>query len=179
MTKIPLGRKVGKVLGFSRAPRLTFRLELSIASVLQKGNPYHVPFEMRAIPQWVDTSERVVKLPLIIGRNKFALAVRSTLSIMAFAAGAVGPVTVVRENHFTTKLILADYSSSHASPLILPSHHEVATLHNRSTRPKPFSINLSVLNYNSDSPVRVTRLHCVFSIHLNWTRWGRRARDLQ
>lgn len=107
--KISMGQKIAKVLGFSRAPRLTFCLEISIASVLQRGSPYHIPFEMRAIPQLVDTSGCIANVPQIIAINKFALAVRSTTSIIAFATGAAAPVTVVREDHFVTKIILADY----------------------------------------------------------------------
>lgn len=105
-----MSRKIARVLGFSRAPRLTFRLEISVASVLQKGSPYHIPLELRAIPQWMDTSERIANFPQIIGINKFTLAIRSTSSFIAVATDAAGPVTTVRENHSMTKTILADYT---------------------------------------------------------------------
>jgi hypothetical protein len=104
-----MGRKLARVLGFTKAPRLAFRLEISIASVLQKGSPYHIPLELRAIPQWMDTSEWITNFPQIIGINEFTLAIRSTSSFMAIASDAAGPVTLVRENHLMTKIILADY----------------------------------------------------------------------
>ncbi|KAJ5957957.1 hypothetical protein N7501_000007 [Penicillium viridicatum] len=104
-----MGQKIARVLGFSRAPRLPFRLEISIASVLQKGSPYHIPLELRAIPQWMDTSEYVMNVPQIIDINEFTLSVRSTSSLIAIATDAVGAVTLVREDHLMTKIILADY----------------------------------------------------------------------
>lgn len=110
-TQPSMGQKVGKVLRLSKAPpRLTFVLEISVPSVLQRDSPYKIPFEMRAVPQWMDTSECIAKVRNSINVEKLNIAVRSTSSIMGIASGALGPVPVVREDHFTTKIVLADYS---------------------------------------------------------------------
>lgn len=110
-TKAFMGQRIGKMLGLSRAgPRLTFCLEISVPSVLQKGSPYQVPFEMRAVPQWTDTSDCIANFPQTIYIKGLTIAVRSTSSIMGIASGAVSPVPAVREDQFVTKIILADYT---------------------------------------------------------------------
>ncbi|KAJ5129979.1 uncharacterized protein N7515_006018 [Penicillium bovifimosum] len=109
--RISTRQQIAKLLGVSGAPRLTFCLETSIASVLQKGSPYPIPFEIRAMPQWADTNECIAGVPQTVNVNSFALAIRSTTSIIAFATGTVGAATVVREEHFKTKTILAEYST--------------------------------------------------------------------
>lgn len=107
-----IGHKVSKVLRVSKSPRLTFCLEISVPSVLQRDSPYQIPFEMRAVPQWMDTSDCIAKVRHTINIEKLTIAIRSTSSIMGIASGALGPVPVVREDHFTTKLVLADYIRS-------------------------------------------------------------------
>lgn len=105
-------QQIAKVLGVSGNPHLTFCLETSVASVLQKDSPYPIPFEIRAIPQWVDTSEFIANVPQTIGITSFALAIQSTSSSIAFATGTIGGGAVVRENHFKMKTILSEYSTS-------------------------------------------------------------------
>ncbi|KAJ5622734.1 hypothetical protein N7490_011339 [Penicillium lividum] len=142
-TKIPMRQKIACVLGFPTAPRLTFLLEICIASVVQKGSPYHIPFKLRAIPQWMDTSQCVANAPQIIDINEFTIAVRSMSSFIAFATDGVAAVTTVHEGHSMNRIVLADHKklnrtkqtngqvlrsescllrdhSSHHSPLILP-----------------------------------------------------------
>jgi hypothetical protein len=108
-TKPSIGYKVGNMLRLTKAPRLTFCLEVSVPSVLQTENPYQIPFEMRAVPQWMDTSECIAKVPHTISIEKITIAIRSTSSIMGIASSAVSPVPVVREDQFVTKIILAEY----------------------------------------------------------------------
>jgi hypothetical protein len=155
--KISTRQEIAEVLGISGAPRLTFCLETNIASVLQKGSPYPIPLEIRAIPQWTDTSECIANFPQTVSINCFALAIRSISSTIAFATGAVRPATVVREGHSKTRTILAEYStpkkttqrnnegiqcetqpeaspfdkhsSSSGSPLTLPIGHNSSPLH--------------------------------------------------
>jgi hypothetical protein len=109
-TQPSIGHKVSKVLRVSKSLRLTFCLEISVPSVLQRDNPYQIPFEMRAVPQWMDTSDCIAKVCHTIIIEKMTIAIRSTSSIMGIASGALGPVPVVREDHFTTKVVLADYA---------------------------------------------------------------------
>ncbi|KAL4801108.1 hypothetical protein BDV19DRAFT_7967 [Aspergillus venezuelensis] len=97
--------------GISSTPHLTFCLETSIASVLQSGSPYPIPFEIRAIPQWADTSKSIEGVPQIISINSFKLALHSTTSIIAFSTGAVGASESVREEHIKRKTILAEYAA--------------------------------------------------------------------
>jgi hypothetical protein len=110
--KISKRHQIANVLGVSGDPHLTFCLEISVASVLQKDSPYPIPFEIRAIPQWVDTSKCIANVPQTIGITSFALAIQSTSSSIAFATGMMGGVAVVRENHFKMKTILSEYSTS-------------------------------------------------------------------
>lgn len=109
-SKISIGHKVGKVLRPSKAPRLTFCLEISVPSVLQRDSPYPIPFEMRAIPHWIDTIDSIAKFRHTVNIEKLTVAIRSTSSIMGIASGALGPVPVVREDNFTKKTLLADYN---------------------------------------------------------------------
>ncbi|RAO67505.1 uncharacterized protein BHQ10_003517 [Talaromyces amestolkiae] len=108
--KLSMGHKVGKVLRPSKAPRLTFCLETSVPSVLQIDSPYQIPFELRAIPQWMETSECIAKIRHTINIEKLKVGIRSTSSITGIASGALGPVPVVREDTSTTKILLADYT---------------------------------------------------------------------
>ncbi|KAJ5768728.1 hypothetical protein N7520_003287 [Penicillium odoratum] len=108
-TKIPMRQKIACVLGFPTAPRLTFRLEICIASVVQKGSPYHIPIKLRAIPQWIDTSQCVANAPQIIDITEFTLAVRSTSSFIAYTTDAVAAVTIVHEDHSINRIVLADH----------------------------------------------------------------------
>lgn len=110
ISKVSVGSKVGRVLRPSKAPRLTFCLEISVPSVLQRDSPYQIPFEMRAIPQWLETSECIANVRYTINIEELKVAIRSTSSIMGIASGALGPVPVVREDNFTTKILLADYT---------------------------------------------------------------------
>jgi hypothetical protein len=107
--KVSPKKQIAKILGVSGAPHLTFCLETSIASVLQKGSPYSIPLEIRAIPQWSDTSMAIVDFLQNIRINSFVLAIRSTTSTIAFATGAIGAAEVVREDHFQRSTILAEY----------------------------------------------------------------------
>ncbi|KAL4947173.1 hypothetical protein BDW69DRAFT_178926 [Aspergillus filifer] len=111
-TKISTRQQIASVLGISNAPRLIFCLETSIASVLQMGSPYPIPFEIRAIPQRADTSKCIEDVPQTISINSFKLAIHSTSSMIAFATGAVGAAASVREDHIKRKTILVEYSSS-------------------------------------------------------------------
>lgn len=104
-----IGHKVSKMLRASKSPRLTFCLEISVPSVLQRDSPYQIPFEIRAVPQWMDSSDCIAKVRHTINIEKLTIVIRSTSSIMGIASGALGPVPVVREDHFPTKIILADY----------------------------------------------------------------------
>lgn len=108
-TRISVGQKLANVLGFSKAPRLAFRLEITVASVLQKDSPYNIPLEIRAVPEYMDTSEYIVNTLKVIDIDEFTLNLRSTSSIMAFPAGTVGGATLVHENHFVTKTVLGVY----------------------------------------------------------------------
>jgi hypothetical protein len=108
--KISTKQKIAKILGVSGAPRLTFCLETSIASVLQRDSPYPIPLEIRALSQWADTSESIVNVPQTIKIRSFVLAIRSITSTIALATGAIGPATVVREDHFKKATVLAEYS---------------------------------------------------------------------
>ncbi|OOQ87614.1 hypothetical protein PEBR_15826 [Penicillium brasilianum] len=110
--RISKRQQIAKVLGVSGNPHLTFCLEISVASVLQKDSPYPIPFEIRAIPQWADTSKCIANVAQDIGITSFALAIHSTSSSIAFANGMMGGGAVVRENHFKMKTILSEYSKS-------------------------------------------------------------------
>lgn len=107
--KVSTKQQIAKILGVSGAPRLTFCLETSIASVLQNGSPYSIPLEIRAIPQWPDTSKAIVNFPQAISIKSFVLAIRSITSTIAFTTGAIGAAEVVREDHFKRSTILAEY----------------------------------------------------------------------
>ncbi|KAJ5900447.1 uncharacterized protein N7473_004517 [Penicillium subrubescens] len=107
--KISTKQQIAKILGVSGAPRLTFCLETRIASVLQKDSPYSIALEIRAIPQWSDTSKAIVNFPQITRIKNFVLVIRSITSTIAFDTGAIGAAEVVRENHFKRSTVLAEY----------------------------------------------------------------------
>lgn len=104
-----IGHKISKALRSPKTPRLTFCLEISVPSVLQRGNPYHVPFEVRAVPQGTETTYCTAKAHHTLNIEKVTIALRSSSSIMGIASGALGPVPVVRDDQFMTKIILAEY----------------------------------------------------------------------
>ena len=106
--RVSIRQQIASALGVSGDPHLTFCLETSLASVLQKGSPYPIPFEIRAIPQWLDTSKGI-DVPQTIGINSFALAIQSTSSIIAFANGTMGGGADVREDHFKIRTILTEF----------------------------------------------------------------------
>ncbi|KAJ5381343.1 uncharacterized protein N7496_003771 [Penicillium cataractarum] len=64
---------------------------------------------MRAIPEYVDTSEYLVNTPQVIDINEFTLNLRSTLSIMGLFDDTAGGATLVHESHFNTKTVLGVY----------------------------------------------------------------------
>lgn len=105
-------QKIAHVLGYSKGPHLAFRLEMMMASVLQRNNPYQIPFLIRAIPEWENTSEYISAGRQVIDITEFTLALRSTSSIMGFAQVTLGPTALVHENHFRTKIILGAYTMS-------------------------------------------------------------------
>lgn len=110
--RISNGQKIANVLGFSKAPHLAFRLEMMMASVLQKNSPYQIPFLIRAIPEWEDTSEYISDVPQVIDITEFTLTLRSTSSIMGFAQVTLGATALVHEDHFGTKITLGAYTKS-------------------------------------------------------------------
>lgn len=112
IAKVSTKQQIAKVLGLCKAPHLTFCLEISIASVLQKGSPYSIPLEIRAVPQWADTSEGIMNFPQTVRIKSFVLAIGSVTSTIAFATGAIGAAEVVREDRFKKSTVLAEYSSS-------------------------------------------------------------------
>lgn len=111
-TRTSTGRKIASVFGLSKAPHLAFRLEMTMPSVLQKNNPYQIPFLMRAIPEWEDTSECISAVPQVIDINEVTLTLRSTSSLMGFAQVAPGATALVHESHSVTKIILGAYVKS-------------------------------------------------------------------
>ncbi|KAL4968442.1 uncharacterized protein BDV14DRAFT_197222 [Aspergillus stella-maris] len=110
--KLSTRQQIASALGISSAPHLTFCLETCIASVLQKGSPYPIPFEIRAVPQWADTSKYIEDVPQTISIINFKLALHSTTSIIAFTLSVVGAGESLRENHIKRKTTLAEYSNS-------------------------------------------------------------------
>jgi hypothetical protein len=111
-TRTSTGRKIANVFGLSKAPHLTFRLEMMMASVLQRNSPYQIPFLIRAIPEWEDTTECISDVPQVIDINEVTLTLRSTSSLMGFAQVTPGATALVHENHSVAKIILGAYTKS-------------------------------------------------------------------
>lgn len=83
-----------------------------MASVLQKNSPYQIPFLVRAIPEWEDTTECISDVPQVIDINEVTLTLRSTSSLMGFAQVTPGATALVHENHSVTKITLGAYTKS-------------------------------------------------------------------
>ncbi|EED14576.1 conserved hypothetical protein [Talaromyces stipitatus ATCC 10500] len=156
-----MGQKLGKVVGLSRSHRFTFRLDISVASVLQIGSPYHIPLEMRAIPQWEDTSECLSKTLPTIDIISFTLVLRSTSCILAFATAALGPAPVVREESFMEKILLADYIYSKSTKQI--EERKYSSLNDSNSLTLPVNENTAPLDIGEVLDLKLQ--HEKFSVH--------------
>ncbi|KAF7716510.1 Uncharacterized protein PECH_005205 [Penicillium ucsense] len=126
---------LARVLSLGRSARrrsVSFLLEISTASVLQKDSPFLIPFLVRAVPVpvpvpvpgpapdtstssrkgFADGDEHVkardpgLRMHIHIASVNFSLC-----SITKYLALGVGPVTIVRENQTEKKTVLGTYRS--------------------------------------------------------------------
>ncbi|KAF3391502.1 hypothetical protein F1880_007850 [Penicillium rolfsii] len=122
-TRISTAQRIAQVFRSSKAPRFAFRLEMTVASVLQSNSPYHIPFLLRATPDWEDTSDSFTNMPQILNINEFTLTLRSTPSIIGFAQVTPGAAALVHEAQSATKIILGGYTRPTSTAPTRNDHH--------------------------------------------------------
>ncbi|CAG9980889.1 unnamed protein product [Clonostachys byssicola] len=89
-TKLSTSQKMKGLFSSRSTPTFTFQLIIAVPKLIQLGNPYFVPFQMKANPLWNKSHESLGKLPPKIVVKRFALEVITRVTVMGPMNSGVG-----------------------------------------------------------------------------------------
>lgn len=73
--ELSVSQKVKKIFGTSSVPTLSYRVDMDVPQVIQLENPNYVPFRVRAVPIWDETSEILRDVPQTVRLKHISLVI--------------------------------------------------------------------------------------------------------
>ncbi|VUC22957.1 unnamed protein product [Clonostachys rosea] len=89
-TKLSTSQKMKGLFSSRSTPTFTFQVMIAIPKLIQLGNPYFVPFQMKATPLWDKSHESLRGSPPKIVVKRFALEVITRVTVMGPLNSGVG-----------------------------------------------------------------------------------------
>ncbi|CAH0045666.1 unnamed protein product [Clonostachys solani] len=89
-TKLSTSQQMKGLFSSRSTPAFTFQLIIAIPKLIQLGNPYFVPFQMKATPLWDKSHESLRKSPPKIVVKRFALEAITRVTVMGPLNSGVG-----------------------------------------------------------------------------------------
>ncbi|KAK7211547.1 hypothetical protein V2G26_018725 [Clonostachys chloroleuca] len=89
-TKLSPSQKMKGLFSSRSTPTFTFQLIIAVPKLIQLGNPYFVPFQLKATPLWNKSHESLGKSPPKIVVKRFALEAITRVTVMGPMNSGVG-----------------------------------------------------------------------------------------